>query len=331
MGAMGRVSGVAFGLVVALLLGPAIALTVVRWLQPEAGRAVRMISFTPLAIPVYAVAMLLLVAALVVAVRHRRSRVLVAVPALVAAAGLVVHLVWYSPQLLGENPAAAADGATYRVLSANLYEGRADVAGLVGQALASRADVLVAAEVSPEALAAMDEAGLAELLPYRIGRPAGTVEGTMVFARQPITEPERVATTHQSWAVTIGGRLRLLAAHPVAPVRPGAWRRDHARLLAAARAYDADLVVGDLNATADHEPVQRLVAAGYRDAAELTNQGWQPTWPANGLTPVQGLRLPPLVAIDHVMVSDRWAVVDLQTLDLAGTDHLALLAEIGSR
>ena len=45
---------------------------------------------------------------------------------------------------------------------------------------------------------------------------------------------------------------RSSAVHPVAPVAPAGWRADHAVVLAAAEEDDADLVVGDMNATPDH-------------------------------------------------------------------------------
>ncbi len=47
--------------------------------------------------------------------------------------------------------------------------------------------------------------------------------------------------------------------------------------------------------------VQRFDEAKVvRDAGEVSNEGWQPTWPANhiGILPL----LPPLVRIDHVLI-----------------------------
>ena len=58
-------------------------------------------------------------------------------------------------------------------------------------------------------------------------------------------------------------------------------------------ADDADLVVGDLNATPDHAPIRELADAGWRDAAELANEGWLPTWPAQRLTPAARPACPP--------------------------------------
>ena len=60
-----------------------------------------------------------------------------------------------------------------------------------------------------------------------------------------------------------------------------------------------------MNATPDHDVMRELDDAGYRDAGEVSNEGWQPTWPANhvGILPL----LPPLVRIDHVLIGDSMA------------------------
>jgi endonuclease/exonuclease/phosphatase (EEP) superfamily protein YafD len=74
------------------------------------------------------------------------------------------------------------------------------------------------------------------------------------------------------------------------------------------------VLLGDFNATLDHEPLRELLATGYRDAAAETGSGLRPTWPANGR------RLPP-VTIDHVLADERIGFRDYATADLAGTDH----------
>ena len=48
------------------------------------------------------------------------------------------------------------------------------------------------------------------------------------------------------------------------------------------------------------------------------------TWPA-------GRPFPPLVTIDHVLVSDELAVVGDATLRLPGSDHLAVTADLALR
>jgi endonuclease/exonuclease/phosphatase (EEP) superfamily protein YafD len=152
----------------------------------------------------------------------------------------------------------------------------------------------------------------------------------MVFARLPLGEPTRVPTTHGSWAMTVGD-LGLLAVHPSPPTDVDAWRRDHATIRAAIASSSPDLVVGDFNATPDHPPMRALADAGYRAVSELANEGWQPTWPANGGFRVLGVPLPRSAQIDHVLVGERLAAIRSSTFPLAGTDHRPLVAEVARK
>ena len=84
-----------------------------------------------------------------------------------------------------------------------------------------------------------------------------------------------------------------------------------------------------MNATPDHDVMRKLDDAGFRDAGELANEGWQPTWPANhvGVFPL----LPPLVRIDHVLLADTLASLGTHTVDIDGSDHYALVATVAQR
>ncbi|WP_460734087.1 endonuclease/exonuclease/phosphatase family protein [Nocardioides ginkgobilobae] len=316
----------------ALLVLPAVALTLVRLLGLDSATAVRLVSFAPLALPSYAAALVLLAVALLR--RPARGggggRLLVAATVAVLA-GLGLHAWWLAPLVTGERP--ATEGRTWSVLTSNLLAGQGDGLTVLRTAVAEDVDVLVLQEVTLDALATLDRAGLAEAYPHRIGEavPEGRTDGTMVLSRTPLGEPVRVATDMQTWAVEVtdpdgGDPVRLLAVHPAAPTDVGAWRRDHAVVLAAVRELDVDLVAGDLNATLDHAPVQALVDGGWRDATEEANGGWQPTWPSNGL--FESLPLPPLVQIDHVLTGPAWVGTSSQPLRVEGTDHLALLVEV---
>lgn len=318
------------GLALVALLLPALALTLARATGSGAGLLVRAASFAPLALPAYAAALALVLVLLLAPGGRGRARLLVA--GLVAIAGLGVHSWWLAPQYVGAAPAPAPGAETLTVMTSNLYEGRGDVGTVVETVRADGVDVLVLVEVSARALAAADAAGLAELLPFRIGGPDGTdpISGTMVLAREPMGAPTPVETYHQSWLVDVGD-LRVLAVHPVAPVDPELWRTDHATLLAVAREARPDLALGDFNATADHRPMRDLAAAGLRDVGELADEGWQPTWPANGISPLPGVPLPPLVRIDHVLVGDALAGLGSRTVEVPGSDHLAVVAEVARR
>jgi endonuclease/exonuclease/phosphatase (EEP) superfamily protein YafD len=310
-------------------LVPALSLTIVRPTDTTIGPVVRWQALAPMGIPLYAAALVLALGAILVE-RGWRRRTLVAMT-LVAVLGLGVHLWWFAPQVVGSSPAAAAGAPTLTIMNSNIYGNHGDPVQLVEAASREHVDVLVVEEVTEWAVARMDEAGLAELLPHRIGTYGDGVSGTMVFSREPLGEPERLATEFECWRVQLGD-LTLIAVHPVAPISPTSpdqWREEHHTILAAAEAAHADLVVGDLNASADHAVIRDLSDAGYRDAAELDNAGWLPTWPANhaGIIPW----LPPVVRLDHVLVGPELTAHGTHTVDIDGTDHLAVVTTVAPR
>ena len=305
---------------------PALLLTVVRMADTDVGSMIRIESFTPLGIPLYAGLLLLMTFGAVRRATGDRSQpVTVAVLAL---AGLMLHSWWFAPQVVGDNPAPAAGAPRITVMNTNLFAGLGDADDVVDAVRRDHVDILVVEEITPTELERLDAAGLAELLPHRVGAPDRDVAGTMVFANEQMGEPALLATQFHSYRVQVGS-LTLLAVHPVAPVLPDAWRRDHDLIRSEAVAKDADLIVGDMNATPDHDVMRELDAAGFRDAGELANNGWQPTWPANHVSifPL----LPPLVRIDHVLLADTLASLGTHTVDIDGTDHLALIATVARR
>jgi endonuclease/exonuclease/phosphatase family metal-dependent hydrolase len=315
-----------FWLVAAGLGLPALVLTVVRMADTDVGAMIRVQSFTPLAIPLYAALVLQMASAVLLWPAGQRSQPVTA--ALLAVAGLVLHAWWFAPQVIGDNPPPAAGAARITVMNANLFAGLGNAEDVVDAVRREHVDILVLEEVTPGVLEQLDAEGLAQLLPHRIGTPDRDVAGTMVFSNEEMGEPALLATEFHSYRVQVGS-LTLLAVHPVAPVLPRAWRADHALILDEAVSAGADLIVGDLNATPDHDVMRRLDDAGFRDAGELANDGWRPTWPANhvGIVPL----LPPLLQIDHVLLAPTLASLGTHTVDIQGTDHLALVATVARR
>lgn len=315
---------VALAVLLALVLLPALAITAARLLDPANRLGIALVSVTPLALPLYAVALLVALVRLLV-VRRRRD---LALPvALVAVAGLVLHGWWYAPQVTGANP-PPADGATpLVVMTANLRMGDADGIEVVRAASEEHVDLLVLEELTPQLLAEMDAAGLADLLPHRVGEAAPGAHGTMAFSRQPLGDAHRVPTVLGSWSFTMGD-LRVLGVHPAYPMDRAGWVRDQATLQRVADEQHPDLMLGDFNATADHAPMRALADAGYRDVGELANDGWHPTWPADGS--FTQVRLP-LVQIDHVLVGPHLAAIGMHTVEVPGSDHRAVVAEIAPK
>lgn len=329
-----RVRRTVFWAVAVALLLPAWLLTLSRAGDPEDGRLVRAVSLTPLAIPLYALVLLLALAALVHR-RHRRGRrrrprAALVLLGVVALTGLAAHAVWFSPQVLGANPPAEPGAEPITVMTANLHAGRADGIDLVGIASEEGVDVLVVEEVTSRDVAEMERAGLDSLFPHRVGDASDGegVDGTMVFSRLPLGEATALPTVLDGWRVGVGADLTLLAVHVVGPTDVGPWRADLDAVREAAVAADADLVVGDLNATLDNRPMRLLAADGWRSAAELANQGWQPTWPVIDWL---GLPIPALVQVDHVLVGRSLAALSTRTVGIPGSDHRAVVAEVARK
>jgi endonuclease/exonuclease/phosphatase (EEP) superfamily protein YafD len=302
-----------------LLVLPAVVLTVLRLTQPGWGPAVRVVAFTPYALPGYALAA---VAAVLLLVWGRRRAIDLALTGVVVA-GLVLHTVWVWPLFTGDAPEPAGEERVV-VMTANASFGEADAEAVVAAVREAGVEVLTVSEIDGPFLSGLERAGLDEVLPYRAGGPGESIEGTMVFGREPVETVAEIDTSFDGLVVRTLD-LTWAAVHPQPPVHPDAWRRDHAAVLDAAREHDVDVVFGDLNATLDHAPVHRLVDAGWRDAVELANDGFLPTWPSHGeYAPFPG----PVVAIDHVMVGDGLTVTDVDTVDIPGTDHRGVVARL---
>jgi len=81
------------------------------------------------------------------------------------------------------------------------------------------------------------------------------------------------------------------------------------------------LLAGDFNATLDQAPFRDLVGRGYHDAGEVTGEGLDGTFPADGL-------LPPPITIDHILADERLGIVGYEVESLPGSDHHAIFAEL---
>ncbi|WP_155993253.1 endonuclease/exonuclease/phosphatase family protein [Nocardioides sp. URHA0020] len=319
-----RARVVVFWSVVAVCLVPALLLTFTRLVEPRGGFWIKVEAFTPLGLALYAVALVLVAARILL---RRRWRTAALPVALLAVAGLVLHAWWFAPQLTGASPPPEDGAAEIVVMSANLLVGSADGIEVVREASEAHVDLLVVQEVTLAVLADMDRAGLGDLLPYRAGAPGVGASGTMAFSRVQLSDATSLPTYFGGWTFSMGD-LRVAAVHPRPPTDADGWYDDQAVVARTVAELEPDLVVGDFNATVDHAPMRALADAGYRDAGELANQGWQPTWPTRGVFDVAGM---PLAQIDHVLVGDRLAALDQGTVAVPGSDHRGVVATVAMK
>jgi endonuclease/exonuclease/phosphatase family metal-dependent hydrolase len=128
----------------------------------------------------------------------------------------------------------------------------------------------------------------------------------------------------------VGWPITITVVHPPAPLRGGqpGWKRDMDRLLTALTSTTGQqIVAGDFNASRDHGAFRRLLDAHFIDCADAAQHRPWPgfTWPANR-------RFPPVMRLDHILVSQPGAAVhETRTVDIPGTDHLGVLSEIELR
>ena len=313
--------------VLALCLAPFVAWTALRLLGAERGYpSVQLVAFTPYV----ALASL---APLVVALLSRlRWHAVVAAAVTVALAWCVV------PRLVpgdGDPLGARTGGVHLRVLAANLYVGAADPGSLVELVRRRQVDLLAVQELTPEAAAGLDAAGLATLLPYRAVHPAPGGGGSAVYSRHPIVDPgvRTLPWCHLQAFATLqvpGARpVAVESAHPCAPTDDGAareWAADLAVEPGASPSGPPRILLGDFNATLDHGGLRALLATGYRDAAATLGAGLDPTWPYLAGS-VHGVPIPP-ITLYHVLADPRLGVRGFEVIPVAGSDHRAVLADL---
>jgi endonuclease/exonuclease/phosphatase (EEP) superfamily protein YafD len=305
----------AFTLLAWLLVLPFVAWAAIRLSGSERGfPVVALIAYTP-----YVAAAAAVIALALVAVRRRLPALIAALAAAALGSGLVDRAV--------PDSEASVDGARLRVLTANVAFSEVEADVLARMVREHRVDVLSLQELTPELAARLRSGRAGRLLPHAAMRAGTGASGTGLMSRRPLTPrpappalKNRTAVARVRWPGF--GSFEVVAVHPPPPTpgQVGRWGPDLRALPPAVEGGLPRVLAGDFNATLDHAEFRLLLARGYRDAAASAGSGLKGTWPSSR-------RLPP-VAIDHVLVPAAWRVVSVRVLDLPGSDHRAVLAEL---
>ncbi|KPI09445.1 Endonuclease/exonuclease/phosphatase [Actinobacteria bacterium OK074] len=163
--------------------------------------------------------------------------------------------------------------------------------------------------------------------PYRQTVASYGSAGSVILSRFPLppapTLPPQMGMPSATADVD-GNPVRLQLAHPMPPL-PGqvdVWKRELARIRTFAAATPGPLILaGDFNASEDHAAFRRILNTGLRDTAALDGDTHTPSWPSRTAPPFG-------TQIDHVLVSGEFSAADAHFLDIAHTDHRALVVDL---
>lgn len=248
------------------------------------------------------------------------------------AASLAGFVYWTAPFFVPPAPSAAADPAdpgTLRVMTVNALYGQADAEAVVGLVESQHVEVLTVQELTPAFEEALTDAGLDALLPHSYTVPAeDSPAGSGLWSSTPLSGEEQLPGTSfamPSALVDVGGtdvRVTAVHPHPPMPTEITAWRTELVALTEQVHADEApQIMAGDFNATYDHASFRKLLGSRFSDAAREWGAGPGVTWP-------EGSRVPPLFALDHIVVEKDMPVSDVVSMQVDGTDHRAVLATV---
>lgn len=232
-------------------------------------------------------------------------------------------------------------GAPITVMTLNCRFGRADADAIMDAVRAHDVDVLALQELTAGLVAALDAAGIRDMLPHRqLGEDRPTDNGgfnglwtrlapvaaASSSAQIPAADvPMIVAspTRNGQPADAPDSAIAFASAHTKSPMRGcRAWSQGIVGLgrLALQR---ATVVLGDLNCGIDHPSFRKLLAAGFRDASMSALRKPMvsfPSWLAW-----------PRIELDHVLISGVIDAERVETLTIHGSDHLATVAALRIR
>lgn len=205
------------------------------------------------------------------------------------------------------------------VVAANVNLVNRDPAPLAAWLRAQPADVVMLTELTPRYADALATT-LADAYPHRAFAPEDSPFGIGLLSRHPL---HRIARRDSADGIpalgaeidTAGGRVRVVAVHPMPPLASH-WHDERDRLLRSLAVDARDMptvVAGDLNATPWSTALIGAARAGLFRAT-----GSAPTWPQRHVG----------IPIDHVLANAHWRRGETARGPAIGSDHLPVRATL---
>jgi endonuclease/exonuclease/phosphatase (EEP) superfamily protein YafD len=279
---------------------------------------VALVAFTP-----YVAAISVLVLALAAYARRWPEAIAAGVAVALLAVGVL-------PRAIPAQPTGPIEGGVaLNVLTVNFHLGAADAEAVVDLIRAGDVDLLSAQELTGAASGRLRRAGIDALLSERelSLAPEGS-SGAGLYSRYPLRQLEDVPggisrMLRARIRVPGAAGVEIVAVHPFPPTERNAsnWRQGLEALPRAEDDGPVRILAGDFNATFDHAEFRDLVGSGYVDAAAAQGKGLAATWPADRTWA-------PPVTIDHVLADERVHVAGAEIVEVPGSDHRAVLADL---
>ncbi len=215
------------------------------------------------------------------------------------------------------------DGSHLRILHMNVLQPNERHEGVIAQALSADADLIAVQEVDGAWAEALS-AGL-EAYPYRVIEPRSNCYGIALFSRLPLIGTQVIelhGTPLIEASVMIGEeRVGFVTAHATSPISRHHFNKRNDQLKALATRLDPrkpTIVAGDFNSVHWDDAFERFCdRSGLRP---VSRPGLR-TWPAIG--PIA------LIPIDHFFLSPGLHCTELRRIELPGSDHFGVVADIG--
>jgi endonuclease/exonuclease/phosphatase (EEP) superfamily protein YafD len=229
----------------------------------------------------------------------------------------------------GPGPTTPEGRLTVRVMTVNADDGRADAARIAGLARENEIDVVVVTELTSRLAHDLTVAGLNNVVTARQVEVSDTGgDGIGLWSSLELTDGRTVPGLSRpaiAGVLSTGtGEVGIVATHATgSAITPGAgWRKDLEALPGLVPEADdgRGIIVGDFNTTPWSPAFRRLASGRWRDAADVVGRGLRPTWPSWSPLPISPL--------DHVLVSGGLGVSEVNSAEVPGSVHRALIVSV---
>lgn len=250
----------------------------------------------------------------------RRQRMAVLMLAVTVLNGAYI-LPWYGNVARADSPVALT------LLHSNILAGNRDVGPLLRHVEREAPDILFIQELTHDHVRLLEP--LSARFPYRLLAPRDDPFGIGAWSVRPFTRADILETAPRglpSLRIEIdqdGVPMTIFSTHPVTPIGRDGFADRNRQLAAIAAAVNETrgptIVTGDLNTTpwgAHYRVFERTTGLSNAQAGH----GIKPSWPL--FLPVG------MIPIDHVLLSEDLAAVEVRTLSSVGSDHLPLLVRV---